>query len=102
MLSSKQEELKRLRILKVAKYFLDNGGNIDDLEKAIGIPHSSIQRYLHDKIIIEMLGQEAYQTIQSKLNQNKQEGLISGGQNYAINNQFTKDKTGKFTGSKKR
>lgn len=102
MLSKEQEEQKRLKTLKVAKYFFENGGSIEEVSIATGIPHSSIQRYLHDPLIITELGQEVYDVIQNKLSENKQEGLEKGGRTYAENNESTKDELGKFTGSRKK
>jgi hypothetical protein len=102
MLSREQEEQKRLKILRVAKYFIEHGGKIDEVSIATGIPFSSIQRYLHDPLIINELGKDVYDAIQEKVKQNKQEGLSKGGRTYASNNKYTKNEAGKFTGSRKK
>lgn len=102
MLSEEQEELKRLKILRVAKHFMEHGGSMIEVGEATGVPASSVQRYLNDQEIIILLGREAYDSIQDKLKENKQEGLSRGGKNYYANNEFTKDELGKFSGSKKR
>jgi hypothetical protein len=93
---------KMMKILNVARCFLDNGGNVDKVVESLGISKSSAQRYLHDEDIKTVLGNDAFDTIQKQLVQNKKEGLSRGGKNYAANNDFTKDALGKFTGSKKK
>ncbi|MGE5455937.1 MAG: hypothetical protein ACM3O4_02360 [Ignavibacteriales bacterium] len=102
MLSKEQEEEKRLKILKVAKYFFEHGGSIEEVSAATGIPESSVQRYLHDPIIINDLGKDVYDVIQEKIKQNKIEAVIKGGKTYAENNDYIKDEIGKFTGSKRK
>lgn len=102
MLSKEQEELKKINILKVAKYFLENGGTMKEVELATGIPSSTVERYLESDEIIKTLGKESFDIIQNKKIQNKKEGLIKGGKQYAANNEFIKDELGKFVGSKKR
>lgn len=102
MLSKEQEEEKRLKILKVAKHFFEHGGSIEEVSASTGIPESSVQRYLHDPVIINELGKEVYDVIQIKIKESKQEGLSKGGKTYAENNDFTKNEIGKFTGSRKK
>lgn len=102
MLSSEQEAKKRLKILTVAKYFIEYGGSNEEVSKATGISESSVQRYLHDPIIINELGQDVYDLIQKNIQKNKQEALVKGGKTYAENNNYIKDELGKFTGSRKK
>lgn len=102
MLSKEQEERKYKNMLTVAKYFTENGGSMIDIESATGISSSSAQRYLRDKELQHLIGKEAFDIIQAKLDQNKKDALSKGGKNYALNNEFTKDEIGQFTGSRKR
>lgn len=102
MLSSEQEAKRRLKILTVAKYFIEYGGSNEEISKATGISESSVQRYLHDPIIINELGKDVYDLIQKNIRKNKQEALVKGGKTYAENNNYVKDVSGKFAGSRKK
>jgi hypothetical protein len=103
MLSDEQEKKKLLRIKQVAEYFLANGGSIKDIETALDIPKSSIQRYLSDQTAItSLLSESDYKKIESLLLNNKKEGLSRGGRNFALNNDPTRNEIGKFTGSRKK
>lgn len=102
MLSKEQEEIKFKNMLTVAKYFAETGGSMKDIEAATGISSSSAQRYLRDKELATLVGQEAYELIQEKLDTNKKEALSKGGHTYALNNECIKDELGHFAGSRKK
>lgn len=90
------------RVLKVAKYFLENGGSVEEVSNATGFSKSSVQRYLNDKLVVEHLGMNNYTMIHDCLTRQKYEGKIKGGNNFAKNNIPLKDEKGNFSGSKKR
>ena len=74
-----------------------------EIGKALNMSSSSVQRYLNDEQTIKTyLGTECFDEIQRKLLENKKEGLVRGGKNYAKNNEFTKDELGRFTGSRRK
>ena len=102
MLSEKQAAEKAKRILLAAKTFMENDFSLAEVEKATGISSSSVQRYLHDEELIALVGLPNYEIIQQKLLVIKKDALSKGGKNSAINNDFTKDELGRFTGSIKR
>jgi len=99
MLSDEQEARRRLKILTVAKHFIEHGCSIEEISNATGISQSSVQRYLHDPLIISELGRDVYDLIETKINENKLKAVIKGGKTFAENNNYVKDETGKFKGS---
>jgi len=104
MLSEEQKKIKLKKILFTVQSFLQSDcRSLEELSKEIGVSSSSIQRYLGEKQIIEeYFGTEIYEMIRERLTINKEEGLSKGGINFANYNVSTKDKSGKFTGSKRR
>ncbi|MCI9084730.1 MAG: hypothetical protein HFH46_03870 [Bacilli bacterium] len=104
MMSEEQKKIKLKRILFTVQSFLESDcRNLEELSKEIGIPSSSIQRYLKEKQVIEeYFGSEIYEIIRERLAFNKTEGLSKGGINFVNFNISTKDETGKFTGSRRR
>ena len=106
MLSKVQEELKKEKVKKVVITFLSGNDNIIEVSKKTGISHGSVQRYLHDKEYIKSCfpinSDKIISEIDNKLSNNKQEGLSRGGINSSINNNYTKDELGHFTGSRKK
>lgn len=104
MLSEEQKKIKLKRIIFTVQSFLESDfKNLEELSEKIGIPSSSIQRYLKEKQVIdEYFGEEIYEMIRERINFNKAEGLSKGGTNFANFNVSTKDEFGKFTGSRRR
>lgn len=99
----RQLRVKKIKTLEIVKLFISKDLTIQELADRLLVSRSTVQRYLNeDQIIIDELGEEIYNQVKEKLLRNKQEGFSRGGQNYSLNNQFTKDEFGKFTGSKKR
>ena len=104
MLSEEQKRQKIKKIIYTVQNFLNSDyESLGDLAKDIGISSSSIQRYLHEKEIIESIfGQEVYELVQEKLSFSKAQGLQKGGLNSALKNKYSKDEKGRFTGSRRR
>lgn len=104
MLSEEQKKIKIKRIIFTVQCFLESDcKNLEELSKEIGIPSSSIQRYLREKKVIEeYFGAEIYEMVREKIEFNKTEGLSRGGINFVNFNVSTKDEFGKFTGSRRR
>ena len=95
-------EEKEKKIIICAKLFLEENYTIKDIKELTGYSTSSIQRYLNDDFIIEKFGQEVYDKIKKKLSETKHNGNVMGGINSQTNNEYQKDKDGKFIGSKPR
>lgn len=104
MLSEEQKKIKIKRIIFTVQSFLESDcKNLEELSEKIGIPSSSIQRYLKEKEVIEeYFGVEIYEMVREKIEFNKIEGLSKGGTNFVNFNVSTKDEFGKFTGSRRR
>lgn len=102
MLSEEQRRQKDLNILKATSEFINNPASMKEIAAKTGLTPSSVQRYLNDKRIIELLGQEVYDEIQNNLKILKQEAVKKGGIIFAKNNISIKDEQGKFNGSQKR
>ena len=87
------------REIDTVNFFINNPDvYIVEAAKELSIPKSTIQRYLQrngDRKTINGT------TISEQLNINKAKGNKKGGDTYYKLNDFTKDSTGKFTGSKK-
>lgn len=98
MLSNEQLEIKKQKILLICKEFMSKKGNISIIElyNKTNIPKSSIQRYLNDPLIIELLDKKSYDFIQSKLQQNKILGFYKGGYISSKVSIQKKDKLGHF------
>ena len=93
----------------VIKIFLENDGKISDEQLAnllaianIESSSSTVGRDLTGKVAKTILTEEEYNQIILLRKQNLLAGKQKGGQNYALNNNFTKDENNKFTGSVKR
>jgi len=97
---------KREKIEIVAEYFVKHGGSMIEVSEAlkkenINISKSSVQRYLNEKNqIIQSFNEETFKKIQDRLKQQKADGVKRGGINFALNNDYIKDKVGYFDGSK--
>lgn len=102
MTNEQQEKEIHLKILKVASEFLKTGASIEEVSKTTGISSSSVQRYLNDKRIIDVLGKEEYEQIKNMLKIRKQEALRRGGINSVVNNEVVKDGFGHFNGVRKK
>lgn len=102
MTNEQQEKEIYLKILKVASEFLKTGASIEEVSKTTKISSSSVQRYLNDRRIIEVLGQKEYDQIQNMLKIRKQEALRKGGINSVSNNEVVKDSLGHFNGVRKK
>ena len=96
MLSKEQLEEKKRKILLICKEFLDKNGNIsnEELSNKTNISKSSVQRYLNDPLIIELLGQKTYDIIQKKLTKNKDYAPYKGGYISSKITEVSKDKYG--------
>ena len=99
MLSDRQYKEKVKKILLVAKTFLENPVSNIELSKIIGISSSSVQRYLNDPEIINLLGQETFDRIQELLDYNRLTARQEGGIISTTNNKPLRDSNGKFTGN---
>lgn len=99
MLSDRQYKEKVKRILLVAKTFLENPVSNIELSKITGISSSSVQRYLNDPEIINLLGQEAFNKIQELLKNNTLAARVKGGIISTTNNISLRDDIGKFSGN---
>lgn len=102
MTSEDQENKIRQNILKVAKDLIENGGSIKDVARRTDLSSSTVQRYLNDSRLSEMLGKETVLKISTILEQNKANGLRKGGINSTLNNEPLRDEQGHFVGNKKR
>ena len=106
MLSDEQQMEKKKSVEKVVTQFLKSKKTIKEISAETGIPTSSVQRYLNDESYIrEIFGSRAnliIEEIHRKLDQNKLEGHVLGGQTYAQNYEATRGYSGLFTGSKRR
>ena len=99
MLSDRQYKEKIKKILLVAKTFLENPVSNIELSKITGISSSSVQRYLNDPEIINLLGQETFDRIQELLKYNRLTARQEGGIISTTNNKPLRDSNGKFTGN---
>lgn len=116
MLSEEQKEKINERRLITVKCFLENNLEISDIDlakqlKEIGISTSSstVGRDLSSEetknILIEKYGKEGsniFDTIGTARKENLHKAKIKGGNNFADNNEATKDEFGRFTGSKRK
>lgn len=98
MLSNEQLKEKEKKILLVCKEFLNNNGKISivELSNKTGISKSSIQRYLNDPLIINLMGNDVYDKISNLLQQNKNLGFYKGGYISSRVSIQKKDKLGHF------
>lgn len=106
MLSDNQKKEIINRVKETIKLYLENKGEISDEQLAnlltlskIKTSSSTVGRDLTGNIAKELLDEEVFQNIQNLRAKNKIRGNQKGGTNYSLNNNYTKDDTGKFTGS---
>ena len=106
MLSKNQEKEIINRVKETVKLYLENKGEISDEQLAsllslsnIKTSSSTVGRDLTGNIAKELLGEEVFENIQDLRTKNKIRGNQKGGANFSLNNNYTKDDTGKFTGS---
>lgn len=106
MLSKSQEKEIIKRIKETVKLYLENRGEISDEQLAhlltlsnIKTSSSTVGRDLTGNIAKELLGEEVFKNIQDLRAKNKIRGNQKGGTNFSLNNNYTKDDTGKFNGS---
>lgn len=93
-------------IHKVFDFFKQYKGNIPEISKALGIPKSTIQRYVNS-IEFEELFRLAYpnespDAIKEHFRKMKEQGNQQGGINTQEKYGFEKDAEGKFQGSRKK
>lgn len=95
--------MSREEIIKtvVNSYLKDSSKTIQQVSEETGISKSSIQRYLNDSHIRDIIDKETLAELQSKKIRNKADGKKKGGINSFLNNVSLKNKDGKFIGSKK-
>ena len=99
MVTDRQYKAIEMKILKVAKAFLENPVSNIELSEITGISPSSVQRYLNDPEIINLLGQETFDRIQELLDYNRLTARQEGGIISTTNNKPLRDSNGKFTGN---
>ena len=100
MLSESQKKQKIINILNVTRSFLDGCGSMKEVANETGISESSAQRYLHDPIIIKLFSQEVFDEIQAILDEKKKNRAEYAGFVSSEKNDFLKNQSGKFIGSK--
>ena len=99
MLSEAQQKEKDEKILKVAREFLSNPASMEEISEITGITSSSVQRYLNDERIKEILSPKDFDTIQFLLKQNRLDSQIKGGIISSRKNMPTRTVDGKFNGN---
>lgn len=102
MLSNEQRLDIDKKIMLVTRVFLEHPASFEEIAKRTNISSSSVQRYLNDKRIIELLDKDTYDHIQELIKINTKAGRSKGGYISTKNNIATKDENGKFNGSIKR
>jgi predicted transcriptional regulator len=94
---TRPQSLEKIKnIAKVQEYFDRNGGTTKEISKALGIPKSSVQRYLN-----AAEDPNVRQLIKEYLAANKYEGNRKGGQTSQEKYGYGKDEFGHFTGKGK-
>ena len=103
MLNNEQYYAKLQKVKLVVETFLSSDKTIYQIAIETGISKSSVQRYLNDYDSIRIIyGGNAVlimQEISRKLQENYNNGVKLGGNNYALNNDCLKDDLGHFIGS---
>lgn len=81
MLSKKQKEVRDTKLLAVVSLFLESNCRISDFEigKKLGIPSSSVGRYLTCDRTRELIGIDNFAFIKRERNVNKLLGRKKGG-----------------------
>lgn len=106
MLNNEQYYAKLKKVKFVVDMFLSSNKTIYQIAVETGISKSSVQRYLNDyDSIRNIYGGSAIlimQEISKKLQDNYNNGVKLGGNNYALNNNYLKDDLGHFTGSRRK
>ena len=96
---------KEQKICIAVKAFLEHPtytmSELSELPELKGISKSSIQRYLNDSIIINLLGQDTYDNVQALLKKNVIAARQKGGINSFKNNVQVQDSQGRFVASVK-
>jgi len=98
MLSKEQLKEKKRKILLVCKTFLEKEGNITNVELSnkTGIPRSSVQRYLNDPLVSEVLGSEVAEKISKLIQRNLGSRSYKGGYVSSKVSVSKKDNSGHF------
>lgn len=99
-----QKELNNLRkkinILKSVEILLTNENiSIKEIAEKEKLGSSTIQRYLNDPFILEILGERIAIEVEERLEKNLLNGRKKGAQNYVDRNEAIKSENGKFCGS---
>lgn len=95
-------EEKNKKILIVCKMFIENDSvTILEISEKTGISKSSVQRYLNDKSVGDLITPQVATYIKIKLKEQKQKAAKKGGVNSKKNNVYVRDTKGKFMGSVK-
>lgn len=102
MLSPDQQREKDLKILKTTSEFINRPVSLDEISKITGFSSSSVQRYLNDKRIRVLLGEEVYQEIQELLKFLKKNALSAGGTISSSKNEPIRNQSGQFIGNKRK
>lgn len=97
MLTEKQK-LRNEKILYVCKLFIENENlGISDISEITKIPKSTIQRYLNNPSIRNLISENAYSYIKTKLRKSKIEGAVKGGKLTALSNKQKQELLIKFS-----
>ena len=89
------------RILETFKMFFECE-SIREVSLKTGMSKSSIQRYLHDPLAIELLGSEIVEMALKQLQKNRENGNYKGGVNFLELYEKTRDDFGRFNGVNKK
>lgn len=76
MFNERQEAERRDKIVRVVKCFLETNGSMREISEKTKVPKASVQRYLNDKVISELLGSDVYELVQEKIKRLIQEDEI--------------------------
>lgn len=91
--------VKKIRILKTFKVFFECQ-SIREAALKTGISKSSIHRYLHDQLALELLGSEVVEKARMQLEENTVTGNHRGGVNFLALYEKTRNEIGRFNGIK--
>ena len=101
-----ENESKRIEETKLlVNLFLESFSNDEVLSQMTGISKSTVGRRLIDKDYIckafPINGEELYELIREKRQENKHSGNVLGGQTTLLNHAYTMDESGKLAGNTK-
>jgi len=105
-MTSREQDIKIIEETKMlVELFLKTNASDIELSKMTGISSSTVGRRLTNKGYITKAffenGEELYETIKNKRQENLLKGKALGGQTTLLNHVYAKDEAGKFNGSTK-